>query len=330
METVPRVVGKSRKARKLPPPKALCFSVSVVPAETVIIAGPTGVGKTALALRLAQRIGGEIVGADAFQIYKGLPLLTSQPSIAEQAMAPHHLVGSVDPFVSFDAGRYLEAVFPILQDITSRGRIPVVVGGTGLYFKALLGGFDKIPDCDPGIREELACLTLPSLIEKLKGLDPDALPMIDPANRRRVERAVEIVMLTRKPLAASRTAKACSTGLRTIFLTRDQEELRRRIETNVQSMFEAGVESEVGALAEEKTGPTAAMTLGLREIRSLLRGDLTRPQALEAISSATKHYAKRQQTWFRNQHDFPGFSISGFSDSEEVMDSVMHLLRLTA
>ena len=302
----------------------------MVPAETVIIAGPTGAGKTALALRLAQRIGGEIVGADAFQIYRGLPRLTSQPGAVEQAKVPHHLIGSVDPIMSFDAGSYLGAVFPILQDIASRGRIPIVVGGTGLYFKGLLGGFDKIPDRDPGLRDELARLTLPALIERLQELDPSALPLVDPANRRRVERAVEIVMLTRKPLAASRTAKAKTGGLRAVFLTRDQEELRLRIETNVQSMFEAGVESEVEALAEEKTGPTAAMTLGLREIRSLLRGDLTRPHAMDAISSATRHYAKRQQTWFRNQHDFPELRISGISDSEEVMDSMISLLRLTA
>ena len=338
-----------------------------IPAETMVIAGPTGAGKTALALRLAARLGGvEIVGADAFQLYAGLPLLTAQPSVEEREGIPHHLIGSIDPGESFDAGRYRRTAEPILRAIVSRGHIPLVVGGTGLYLKALLGELDELPGSDPVLRSELAALDLPTLVERLSQVDAEAPGQIDLANRRRVERALEIVLLTGKPLAASRTRRngiqkpgvksqhsesgilssalslpnptapshpptsdfQLPTPVRALLVTREREELNARIAGNVEAMFARGAEQEVAMLPEEKVGPTAAMTLGLREVRALLRGELSRTEAVEAITTATRRYAKRQMTWFLNQHAFPRLNLTDFSDPDQAVEQALQLLIL--
>jgi tRNA dimethylallyltransferase len=299
----------------------------VVPAETVIIAGPTGAGKTDLSLRLAEFLHGEIVGADAFQIYAGLPILTAQAPEAMRAGIPHHLVGTVDPADAYDAGRYLREVQPILQRIVAHGRTPIVVGGTGLYIKALLGGLEEMPGNDPALRKQFAAQTMAELIARLEELDPKAPSALDLANRRRVERALEIVLLTGKPLAASRTGKkATPSGIRVLLVTRDREDLHARIAANVLTMFEQGVEQEVALLPEENTGPTASMTLGLRELRALARGEISSDEAKDAIFSATRRYAKRQMTWFANQHDFPVLNLSTFWDAPQAVAEALRLL----
>jgi tRNA dimethylallyltransferase len=302
----------------------------VIPAETVIIAGPTGAGKTTLSLALAERLCGEIVGADAFQVYSGLPILTAQPTPFQQSVVRHHLIGSVDPLECYDAGRYLREAAPILTSIVARGRTPILVGGTGLYFKALLEGLDDLPPNDPELRRELASLSLPALIQRLRAADPKAPDAIDLANRRRVERALEIILLTGKPLAESRTnggVKTPEPGLRALLITRDREELSARIQANVLSQFEQGVEVEVAAMPEERIGPTASMTLGLREIRAVLRGEVTRIHAIEAITTATRRYAKRQMTWFRNQHSFPTLNLSSFPDHDQAVEEALRLFK---
>ena len=299
----------------------------MIPTETIIIAGPTGAGKTDLSLRLAEALGGEIVGADAFQIYRGIPVLTAQPSAGEQEKIPHHLIGSVDPSEAYDAGRYRREAVPILEAIVARGKCPIVVGGTGLYVKALLGGLNELPSSNPKLRQGWERLSLSELIMRLSELDADAPGMIDLANRRRVERALEIVLLTGKPLAASRTGAAPPPpGVRALLITRAREELNARIDANVVSMFLRGVEAEVAALPEEKTGPTASMTLGLQDVRLLLRGERSRAEAIAAIATMTRRYAKRQMTWFRNQHDFPILNLSHFPEADQGLTEALRLL----
>ena len=301
----------------------------MLPAETVLIAGPTGAGKTDLALRLAERLGGEIVGADAFQIYRGMPLLTAQPSAEHQALIPHHLVGSVDPMESFDAGRYLRAATLILDDIAARGRRPIVVGGTGLYVKALLGGLDELPGGDPLLRAGFALMDLPTLFDRLRALDPEAASRIDRANRHRVERALEIVLLTGKPLAAPRALPVPHPpGVHPLLVFRERGELNERIGANVKRMWEQGVEAEVASLPPEKLGSTAAKTLGLREIRAVLGGEISSAEAREAITASTRRYAKRQMTWFRNQHAFPVLNLSRFPDPVEALEESCSLLEM--
>jgi tRNA dimethylallyltransferase len=299
----------------------------VLPAETILLAGPTGAGKTDLSLRLAGHLDGEIVGADAFQIYRGLPILTAQPSPSSRGGIPHHLIGTVDPAEAYDTGRYLREALPIIRDIAARGKRPVVVGGTGLYFKALLGGLHELPKGDPVLRGELQALSLRELIGRLQAIDPVATRIIDQANRRRVERALEIVLLTGKPLTESRKGLTPpQANVPTLLITRDRRELGVRIEANVRAMFDQGVETEITALPDDAIGSTACMALGLREIRALLRGEISREDTISAIGSATQKYAKRQMTWFRNQHSFPELNLSSFSDPDVMLAKALLLL----
>jgi tRNA dimethylallyltransferase len=293
----------------------------VIPAETILLAGPTGAGKTALSLLLAERLGGEIVGADAFQIYAGLPVLTAQPTPQQRARVPHHLVGCIDPRESYDAARYRREALEVLHSIAARGKRPIVVGGTGLYLKALLGGLDDLPPRDPDLRAELAALDLPELVARLQELDPEGACSVDQANRRRVERALEIVMLTGRPLDRDAGPVVTPVGVLGFLITRSREELTGRIAANVEAMFANGVEAEVAALPEESTGPTASKTLGLADIRSLLRGEITRAECIDRITVATRRYAKRQMTWFRHQHDFETIAVT--ADPEEALAALL-------
>lgn len=300
----------------------------MIPAETIVIAGPTGAGKTELSLLLAECLGGEIVGADAFQIYEGLPILTAQPTAGQLARVPHHLVGTVDPSEAYDAARYRREALEAVRDVAGRGKRPIVVGGTGLYIKSLLVGFDELPSQDRDLREEFSALDLSALTERLTSLDPEGAATIDCANRLRVERALEIVMLTGKRLSEVRKgARPVPQGVRGILVVREREELRKRIAANVEAMFSRGVEHEVAALPEKNTGPTASMALGLREIRSLIRGEVTKEEARETIISATRRYAKRQMTWFRNQHEFPALDPGCFSNTDAAVEELLRLIK---
>jgi tRNA dimethylallyltransferase len=300
----------------------------VLPPETILIAGPTGAGKTELSLLLAEHLGGEIVGADAFQLYRGIPLLTAQPPPDARRGIPHHMVGCIDPLVRYDAARWLEEAGMAIREISRSGRRPIVVGGTGLYFKALLGGIQEMPGNDPELRSMLEGLTDQELVGMLGTLDPDAVTQVDTANRRRVVRAIEIIRLTGRPLSESRTLPRppLPTGVRAVLIVRDKEDLHARIAANVEAMFAAGVVDEVASLPGEMIGPTASGTLGLREIRAHLRGEVSLGECVEAITRETRRYAKRQITWFRNQHDFPEFH-PGTGRGREAMEALLGVLQ---
>ena len=296
----------------------------MIPAETILIAGPTGAGKTDISLRLTEHLGGEIVGADAFQIYSGLPILTAQPTPEQRTRIPHHLVGCVDPSEAYDAARYGREALAALRGVAERGRRPIVVGGTGLYVKALMGGLDDLPARDLVLRAEFSRLDLPDLVERLCSLDPRGAKEVDHANRRRVERVLEIVTLTGKPLSATLTgARPMPPGVRGFLLVREREELCRRIAANVEAMFFLGVEAEVEALLEDRTGSTSSQTLGLEELRSLLRGEISQTECIARITLATRRYAKRQMTWFRGQHDFEEIDLSRFAGPEEAAEEII-------
>jgi tRNA dimethylallyltransferase len=276
--------------------------------NVIHLAGPTGVGKSALALALADRLNAEIVGADAFQIYAGLPLLTAQPSPPDLLRVRHHLVGNVPATMAFDAQRYASDARAIIDGILARGRIALVTGGTGLYFRALIDGFAPTPAANPALRTELEGMDLPTLLIRLESADLEAVARIDVRNKRRVTRAIEIVETSGRPLADFRaTPRSHARGL---LLIRDRTELHERIEKNVRAMFEAGVVEEVRALGGE-IGPTATRAIGLREIQALIRGEITRADCEAAMVIATRQYAKRQLTWFRHQTTFRPLDLTG-------------------
>ena len=272
--------------------------------------GPTGVGKSSLAVALAERLDGEILGADAFQIYAGLPVLTAQASPEQLAAVPHHLVGFLDLKEKFDAARYVKAAREAIAAIQSRGKLPILVGGTGLYLKALTHGLAEIPPVDPKLRLRISSLTLEAAVEELGKADPACLETLDLKNPVRVHRALEIVLQTSRPLAESRsTWKNPSTEFRGLVLTREREDLRDRIDANVAQMLAGGAIEEVrhaATCAEDG----ARRAIGFREIEEFLVGKTSLDACREAIATATKRYAKRQLTWCRTQFDFPSLDLS--------------------
>ena len=292
------------------------------------IVGPTGVGKSSLATLLAKQLGGEIVGADAFQIYERLPLLTAQPSLKERCGIPHHLIGIIAPTEQCDAFRYRTMALAAIEKIVSRKKIPFIVGGTGLYVRALVAPFDPLPSVDASLRAELEKSSLPELLLRLHELDPAASQLLDIKNPRRVARAIEIITQTQRPLAATwqRQQHPSSHNARGLFLTRDRPELFERIEKNVQQMFACGVVEEIAALASLPLSTTSSMTLGLREIQQLLRGEQTLSTTIASITQATKRYAKRQLTWFQHQHSFPTLNLSRFSSPAAALEEACRLL----
>lgn len=268
-----------------------------------IIAGPTGVGKTDFAADFAERVGGEIVCADAFQLYRGLGILTAQPDPTITRRVPHHLYGTIDPAESLNAAQFAKLASPILEEIRTRGRVPILVGGSGLYLRAVSGGLDPIPAPDPALRARLTAMEPGEALRQLEILDPAAAAAIDTHNPRRVKRALEIVIQTGRPLADSRVASVrASREWRGICLVRERAELRARIAGHVAAMFDRGVIDEVAALGV--VGATASMAIGLSEVREVLAGRMDPSTAIERMTTATCRYAKRQLTWFRNQTNF--------------------------
>jgi tRNA dimethylallyltransferase len=268
------------------------------------VTGPTGVGKSSFALELARRLDGEIVCADAFQIYDGLPVLTAQPTPAQRAAVPHHLYGFLDLRENFDAARYARAARDCLADIQSRGKLPILVGGTGLYLKALTHGLAEMPPADPALRARVSAMPLSEVLDALREADPDAPALIDICNPVRVRRALEIVLQTSRPLAESRRNwNRPSHEFRGLVLNRPREELHARIRANVESMLSGGAIEEVRRAAH--AGPGARRAIGFSDIENLLAGLVTESACRESILAATRQYAKRQLTWCRTQFDFP-------------------------
>lgn len=264
------------------------------------VAGPTGVGKSEFAVTLAEEVGGEIVGADAFQIYAGLPILTAQPSKEQRARVPHHLVAEIPLSESFDVAEYVRRASARIGEIRSRGKVPIVVGGTGLYVRSLVQGMADLPNADPALRTELEAMPLVELNRKLAELDPAAAAVIDAKNPRRVIRALEVCLLTGKPFSSFRQEwSAVNAAVAGVVLVRAKEELRRIIDARVTEMFREGVVNEVSSAG--LMSDTARQVLGFSEIERLLQDEVTEVACRNAIQTQTRQYAKRQMTWFARE-----------------------------
>jgi tRNA dimethylallyltransferase len=289
------------------------------------VTGPTGAGKSALAAALALRLGGEIVGADGFQIYAGLPILTAQATKDLLSLVPHHLVGFLDLKQGFDAAMYSEAAWHCIRDIESRGRVPILTGGTGLYLKSLTHGLVEMPKADADLRTRIRAQPIEDVLAELCEKDPAAPAAIDTRNPVRVRRALEIVLLTGRPLAESRGAWSQDRDLfRGLVLIRDRDDLRSRIAANVEAMFTAGVVKEVQAASH--AGEGAARAIGFREIQQLIRGEITESECKAAMVLATQRYAKRQLTWGRTQFNFPMLNLSGAGTPRDALSAALDAL----
>lgn len=267
----------------------------------VFILGPTGCGKSAVAVALAQRLGeAEIVSADAYQIYKKMPVLTAAPSAEELAAVPHHLIGVLEPTEPNDAAEHARRALAAIADIQARGKRPIVTGGSGLYVKFISHGISPAPPSDPDLRAELTALPLEECVRRLREADPEGAQATDLCNPRYVVRNLEIVLTGGKPLSHWKNNWTAPAGPG-FSLERDTAELDARIAARSREMLRSGAIEEVAALEGVPLSSTAAKTLGLDLIRAYLAGTVSRRELTPALALATRQYAKRQRTWLRRE-----------------------------
>jgi tRNA dimethylallyltransferase len=279
--------------------------------KAVLIAGPTASGKSALALELARRTGGVIINADSMQVYRDLRVLTARPSPEEEAAVPHRLYGYVDAAVNFSAGSWVNDAAKVLAEVRARGGLPIFVGGSGLYFKALTRGLSAVPPVPPEIREAVRVRLerdgAEALHAALARRDPASAERLKPRDRTRIARALEVVEATGRsltdwhraglpPLLPPGTYSA-------LFLDPDRDALYARIDARFDAMLEAGALEEVARLAARRLDPMlpAMKAHGVPALIRHLAGEITPEQAADIGGTDTRHYAKRQFTWFRHQ-----------------------------
>jgi tRNA dimethylallyltransferase len=274
--------------------------------RVAVLVGATAVGKTAVALALAPSLGAEIVNADSLQVYRELDIGTAKPSLEERARVPHHLIDVADPPDPYDAARFCREGRAVLDDLTRRGAPPLVVGGTGLYLRALLGGLFAEGEPAPGVRDrvrqELASLGLPVLYARLIHLDPATASRLHPHDTYRIVRALEVMAATGKPLSefikAHRFQDAPYEVLK-LGLELPREELYRRIDLRVELMLEAGWLDEIERLLRRYPPNLKPLqALGYRHLINYLTGVWSWDEALTLLARDTRRYAKRQFTWF--------------------------------
>ena len=276
----------------------------------VAVTGPTASGKSELALYLAGHLGGEILNTDALQVYRGFDIGTAKPSREEQSRIPHHLLDCVEPDEAYSAGRYVADARAVLANLTRRGKLPILCGGTGLYFRALFQGLAEIPPVPDPVRqavaEALAERGSMGLHAELARVDPELAARIHPHDPQRVSRALEVFRATGRPLSAfQRETPFTSSVPEVLFLgvAWERSALYQRIDQRVEAMLAQGWVEEVrGLLArglEDTLKPFQA--IGYREIAQMLRGERSAEGLAEAIARRTRQYAKRQLTWFRGQ-----------------------------
>jgi tRNA dimethylallyltransferase len=280
-------------------------------AKAVLIAGPTASGKSALALRLAEQLGGTIVNADSMQVYRDLRVITARPTPEEESRVPHRLYGHVDAAVNYSTGQWLRDVAEVLAALAQEGRTAILVGGTGLYFKALTAGLAAVPPIPPDIRAQvrgrLESEGVRPLYDELRERDPQTAHRLMPNDRSRISRALEVVLATGRSLTdwhreglpplvdANHVAK--------VFITCERKELVRRIETRFAAMLQAGALEEVRALAVRELDPAlpAMKAHGVPWLICHIDGAISLDEAAAGAVMDTRRYAKRQLTWFRNQ-----------------------------
>jgi tRNA dimethylallyltransferase len=279
--------------------------------DLLVVVGPTASGKTELAAALAERLGGEVVSADAFAVYRGLDIGTAKPDAATRSRVPHHLIDVADPRERYSAGMFVRDADSAIGEIRSRRRLPVVAGGTHFYVRALLYGLFPEPPKDPRLREllEAEWAADPSAVRaRLAALDPEAVLRIASADRQRTLRALEVCILSGRPMTAlwrEHPVGAPRHAALMLGLRPPREELHARIGQRVERMFAAGLLREVKGLLAGGIPPQAhaLKAIGYRESCQVLAGVLTEQEAVERAKAATRQLAKRQMTWLRGERE---------------------------
>jgi len=319
---------------------------SILHPRPIFMAGPTAVGKSEIALALAEKIGGEIISVDSMQVYRGLDIGTAKPSVEERRRVPHHLIDVMDLIEPFDAAKFVQLARQVVAEIQSRNRVPIFCGGTGLYFKAYLEGLGDSPPADAALRAELEAAPLDTLLRELAQRDPATFEKIDRKNPRRVIRAVEVIRLTGKPFSEQRAAWAIlgapasrwrvsnseksqlagetpaipGGASRFAGLSRSSADLHARINARVDDMFRRGLVEETRrlldlGLAQNKT---AMQAIGYRQVVEHLRGERPLAETIDLVKIKTRQFAKRQMTWFRRQLNLEWIELKPDDSPEEI------------
>lgn len=299
----------------------------------IAVAGPTASGKSALAMELCRRHAGELVSCDSMQIYCRMDIGTAKPTVRERAEIPHHLIDICEPTEDFSAAAFAALAADVIRDITERGKLPVLCGGTGLYLDSVLRGIDfGEMEPDPVLRERLwktaeekGALFLHQMLQKA---DPEAAQSIHPNNIKRVVRALEICTLSGMTKTEwDKTALRKESPYRATVIAldyRNRDILYERIDNRVEKMLSDGLETEVRTLLSEnalKPNTTAECAIGYKELIAYFNGDISLEQATENMKSATRHYAKRQLTWFRRNPDIRWLYPDDYPNAESLFEA---------
>lgn len=297
----------------------------------IYIAGPTASGKSAVAMLLAERLGGEIISVDSMQVFRGMDIGTAKPTPLDRAQVPHHLIDVAAPNEAFDTARFLALARTAEKDILARNRLPIFSGGTGLYFNALLSGLGQAPGANHQLRAELESTDLHLLLEELAREDPETFARIDRANPRRVIRAVEVIRATGRPFSEQRAHWMSENKEgHWIGLNRGRDDLNRRINARVDSMFASGLVDETRELLRQGLAEnrTAMQAIGYRQVVEHLNDERDLQTTVDLVKQKTRQYAKRQMTWFRNQLRLHWIDVEPETTAEEIAAEI--LLRIEA
>jgi len=300
--------------------------------SVLVICGPTGSGKTSLALSLADKFPLEIISADSRQVYRRMDIGTAKATIQEQAAIPHHMIDLIDPDQEFSVAEFVDQAQPLIRQISARGKIPCIVGGTGLYIRDLLGGLAQLPSSDPELRKQLHQREQAEgpgfLFKELQQVDPAAAAEIHPNNIIRIVRALEVCAISGRRISDLKSEhRFAEQPYRVLKLAPDfpRAELYSRINLRTEQMIASGLVDEVKSLATSYSLELKALqTLGYREVVHYLKNDITAEQMVSDIQKHTRQYAKRQLTWFRKETDI--IWVDSSMKSGRVVESIENFL----
>ena len=294
----------------------------------IVIAGPTGVGKTALSIKLAKILGADIISADSAQVYKGMDIGTAKIGVEEMEGVPHYMLDILEPIKKYSVGDFQRDVDKILEEEEKKDKTVILTGGTGLYINSITEGLSELPASDPKMREEFMKLSSEELYEELKKVDPEGALEIHPNNKKRVERALEVYKLTGEKFStlSKKNIKNNNYKFIKVALERGRENLYERINMRVDIMIEQGLEKEVRELYNKYGEILRKINIiGYSEFIDYFKGEITYEEAVERIKQNSRRYAKRQFTWFKNDHSYTWYNLEELSENEIIEDILKKL-----